>query len=426
MSEYRVKTTVLPDGERLAVLIGRDGLPIFSPTAYAVSELRGRNLALASISNSLRSLIVLQMFLESHDGGIQLSERLAEGRVLSIAEIESLAQSCRLPIEQFRAQLNDDNSAQRATSINMESYRRRVSAAAQERISPQVAGTRLQEIRDYLAWLVTVQASDPKTSDEVRQKLAASSRVAFNAISARIPRTRHAFGGLEREGLDDEPVALLLAVTSPEYPDNPWADPHARQRNALIVRWLHFLGLRRGELLNVRIPDVDFGREVVAIVRRPDDVMDSRRYQPCVKTRARVLPLKPHLLDETRRYILEYRRQNQAARKHDFLFVAENGAPLSIPAFSKVFNVIRKKHPELPRKLTGHVLRHTWNDRYSREMDVQGVPEDIEKKTRSYLMGWSPTSEMATTYTRRHIREKAQKASTQLQQRLTKGRQSDD
>ena len=72
----------------------------------------------------------------------------------------------------------------------------------------------------------------------------------------------------------------------------------------------------------------------------------------------------------------------------------------------------------------GRVLRHTWNDFYSEEMDKNRVGEEQEKKTRSYLMGWSETSGTAATYTRRHIRKKAQAASLQLQKNLIE--RSDD
>jgi hypothetical protein len=58
-------------------------------------------------------------------------------------------------------------------------------------------------------------------------------------------------------------------------------------------------------------------------------------------------------------------------------------------------------------------------------MDANKVGEDAEKKARSYLMGWSETSGTAATYTRRHIRKKAQEVSLQLQKNILE-RVSDD
>jgi len=127
MSAFQVRTTVLPNGERLAVLTGRDGLPVFCPTVYAVSELRGRNLAFATISNSLRTLIVLELFL--HGNGIQLNERLTEGQLLSVAEIDSLAVACRQPLESVQAHSRNDARQLRSAAAYMESHRRRESNA---------------------------------------------------------------------------------------------------------------------------------------------------------------------------------------------------------------------------------------------------------------------------------------------------------
>ena len=91
---------------------------------------------------------------------------------------------------------------------------------------------------------------------------------------------------------------------------------------------------------------------------------------------------------------------------------------MSIPSVNKVFKVLREKHPELPANIFPHILRHTWNDRYSEEMDANKVGEEAEKKTRSYLMGWSETSGTAVTYTRRHIRKKARAASLAMQENM--------
>lgn len=38
---YRVKTVVLSSGERLPVLLDRDGMPMFDPVVFALTEVRG-------------------------------------------------------------------------------------------------------------------------------------------------------------------------------------------------------------------------------------------------------------------------------------------------------------------------------------------------------------------------------------------------
>ena len=63
---------------------------------------------------------------------------------------------------------------------------------------------------------------------------------------------------------------------------------------------------------------------------------------------------------------------------------------MSLPALNKIFKVLRVKCPNLPDSLCPHVMRHTWNDRFSEEMDKRQIPEETEKKWRSYLKNELP------------------------------------
>jgi integrase len=67
-----------------------------------------------------------------------------------------------------------------------------------------------------------------------------------------------------------------------------------------------------------------------------------------------------------------------------------------------------------------HLFRHTWNDDFSEQMDREKIPEDRERKVRSVLMGWSPTSGTAATYTKRHVERKAREASLAMQRKYVK------
>jgi integrase len=118
-------------------------------------------------------------------------------------------------------------------------------------------------------------------------------------------------------------------------------------------------------------------------------------------------------------YIVEVRRKGVSPRgDHMFLWVASNGGlPLSIASLNKVWLTLRKRVPQLPKDISSHVLRHTWNDHFSAALDRNRtvpptlVEENNEKKVRSYLMGWNENSGTAATYTRRHIQKKAAEAS---------------
>lgn len=421
ISRYRLKTVVTSVGERLPMLIGSDGSPIWGATVFALTEIRARNRAASTIENTLRALMVFQIFLDQRE--IDLKQRMSYGRILALDEVEDLVRHCKLPVEDIEGECLADTARKLSVSyISQERYRSRGAATHHKEIVPAFAATRLRCIRDYLKWAVANRISLLDGNSEVRSALVTASRFVTEAIEARLPPADSRGILIGREGLEPDVVSELLRVIDARSPDNPWQDEHSRVRNELIILWLYYLGLRRGELLGVRVSDIDFRKGTVVIARRADDKGDPRKRQPNAKTKAREIPLSSDLLERSSKYVIDFRGKLSGARKHGFLFVAsDSGAPLSIPAFSKIFVVLRDKCKNLPRNLFAHLLRHTWNDRFSEEMDRRGTAEETEKKTRSYLMGWSETSGTAATYTRRHIRKKAEEASLAMQGQILNG-----
>jgi integrase len=198
-----------------------------------------------------------------------------------------------------------------------------------------------------------------------------------------------------------------------------WQNEHAQARNQLILRWLLELGIRRGELLGVRLCDIDFQKLEVFIARRADAKDDPRAQQPNAKTFERILPLSEELAEMTHDYVMWSRANQGLSRRHDFLFISGGtGKPLSIAGANKLFVELREAGLNLPEEVTAHVLRHSWNDRFSKEMERAGVTPEAEQKMRSVLMGWSPASETAATYTRRYVRERASRAMKGMQGQL--------
>lgn len=406
------------------MLLDRDGMPMFDPTVFVLTELRGRNRSANTIGIVLRSVMAFHLFLDARD--IDLDARLSAGTVLSLSEVDELVRLCRLPISSLAAM---SGVRKKSTSRVMSMEKARMSArnVRPDEVDPDVVASRLRYIRMYLQWLSGERQSrlgfDPLLAAQLRD----SSRFVAQAIEARIPREagRDVLG--QREGLADEAKAELLRVIDPLSPDNPWRDQHTRYRNALLVHWLLYLGLRLGEALGVRAGDIVARSREVTIHRRADDPDDPRLYQPQTKTRARVLILSESLLHETQAYILNHRSTLPGAKKHPFLFVASRtGRPMTLIAVGKMFKELRERCPSLPKELSAHVLRHTWNDDFSKEMDRRGEAPEFEHQSRSYLMGWSPTSNTAAVYTRRHVRNKANEVSLELQSQLAGKAKNDE
>ena len=218
----------------------------------------------------------------------------------------------------------------------------------------------------------------------------------------------------------------LLEAIPPDHPTNPFTDQRAAARNELAVQMLLRLGIRRGELLALKISDIHWQTRTLSITRRPNDPEDPRTPQPTAKTLARDLPLSPELAGRINQYIRGARRQTKRAQSHRFLLVVHRkgpheGEPLSEPGLTKVFTTLRRCDPLLA-PLHPHVLRHTWNWKFSDAMDAlppdEAPSEAKEEQVRGHLMGWIPGSASAKFYNRRHIAKKAHKATRLMHERI--------
>lgn len=410
MTRFAVRTLLNPSGERLPILLHRStGMPIFYPNLYAITVLRQTNRASATIERSLREISILLDFLAIEN--IDLSGRMRSGSLLTLGEIDGLARNCRQSVMPLKGREFTGSELLRLGDEH---------SLTSKMVSHSTSANRLRTIHAYLSWRTVMFLYDNHQNDIARSRLEQSSANILSAIKAKIPaaKKRNILGA--RQGLSPGVLEQLLQAVNPTSQDNPWKSDFVRQRNELIVIWLLQLGLRRGELLNIKISDINFRKNEVLIARRADDPKDPRRIQPRVKTRDRVLPLTAELACLSNKYILSSRSQNPGSRRHGYLFVSNfNGEPMSLASLNKIFQVLRLKVPDLPDNLSAHMMRHTWNDNFSKKIDENRISYEKEAQMRSYLMGWSPTSLTAITYTKRFIEEAACRASLELQNKIS-------
>lgn len=78
------------------------------------------------------------------------------------------------------------------------------------------------------------------------------------------------------------------------------------------------LGVRAGELLNIRLRDIDLENRTIKIVRRHDDLTDNRIKQPLVKTLNRNIYMSDWLESKIYFYIQGERQKYIKKNKHDF------------------------------------------------------------------------------------------------------------
>ena len=229
----------------------------------------------------------------------------------------------------------------------------------------------------------------------------------FKSIKPKVNYKR-SYSECEEKSLDKKQIETLNELIKKGSNKNPFKDC-VKLRNELIVNILTETGMRGGELLNLRITDFQYTRRELYVIRRPDDIGDSRLRQPLVKTLERKIPLTKSLCEKIKIYIEKERANQKKSIEHNYLFVTHSsnfvmGDPLTISGYQKIFNTIRKSEISL-NNFVPHSLRHTWNVNYSEHVYQLASPENYEmyEKIRNYLMGWSRTSKTAEVYTQRYL-----------------------
>ncbi len=114
-----------------------------------------------------------------------------------------------------------------------------------------------------------------------------------------------------------------------------------RDRN--ILQLLYLTGMRRQELIDLKVRDVDFTRGVMAITGK--------------RNKMRYVPIPKWLLEQTKEYIAL--RNEQLKPGYDHLFLTVKGKPLYPKLVYRTVNHYISRIATL-KKRSPHVLRHTF------------------------------------------------------------------
>lgn len=397
--DISMRRFVAADGERTAILVDGSGMPLYYPTLFATWHLRSRSMAANSIVNALGAIKALYAW--EAQVGMDLALLFSHGRLLEEEHVRGLSDFLQLSISAAKK-----DKTQKVVSI----------ARRSKTVSSSNHYFRLTVVAEYLGFLARRLWPSGRSDKEIKMMMA--------SIKANRPSKPNRSSSDRHElCLDDAVVEALERALKPGSNSNPSREHEVQVRNALMFMILRLTGIRRGELLNLKVDDIDFGKNTLRVVRRPDSKGDTRAYQPTAKTRQRVIPLDPELMARIHEYVLRYRNKLPPAKKHGYLFVTHkegptHGHPLSISAFQKWMRDVAAIVEGAG--VHAHSLRHHWNYSFSMLIDAQGVSPEKEEKIRAYLMGWEETSGTARVYNKRHIKEKAAEAVLALQRKSLK------
>lgn len=411
MTNYVAQRIRFRNGERHSVLQLPNGLPVHEVTLY-LGRYRAKGRAANTIHYVCVSLALL--YRELAAARVNLLERLEQGRFLYSEELDRLAAAVQYRIDD----LDEDAVASAGSNvvrIDRVAMRRTKQVEQRRPVDAQTQASRLRYIADFLKFLSTYVAATLPTP--MRSALEAEAERGLVAFKEHIPRVSKRAKLGARIGLSEEEQARVVALVHPDSPNNPWKRGFVRQRNWLILVLLLATGMRRGELLGLQIRDLSKNEPKLRIVRRADDPEDRRVVQPNAKTHDREIELSAAIRKKLDAYLVD-RRRIKTARLISQVFVSEGGDALSERAIDKMFRELREACPGLPMTLTSHVMRHTWNERFSEAADAMGLSEVTEQRARNTQQGWADDSRTGATYTRRHAARKGQEIALKLQEKL--------
>lgn len=396
MCSICVDSFMFENGERYCHVVNKDtGEPLYYPNLYITTQVRNRSESISTMKVIAGSISLLYRFFMRKN--INIDERIKKKVFLAPHEIEDLIEFTSL---NFR-----DGGDGNFRILN---------------VKKPTKYFRITTVANYLEWLCKILLSHAGQENTIKEVMAF-----INNIKRKRPRNNDKYNMEIEKSLDKAQLDSLFSILSPGGNLNPFKEK-VQKRNNLIFLLLHCFGLRAGELLNLRIGDIDFAESTIAIRRRANDKTDSRVYQPLVKTCERKLIADTKLIYEISDYILNDRRKIKNSNKHDFLFITykegkTQGQPLSFSSYHKIVSIVRQSSSHLSG-LTGHKLRHTWNYEFSKAIDKnQEISDEKEQQIRSYLMGWQPGSDTSIIYNRRHIFELSKKTALEQQEQLFKG-----
>lgn len=412
--KYRVVTVRMHSGESMPLLLDSEtGLGLFEPTVYAL-HLRSRSLATNTIGQALRSVQLLYQILQATQ--ISLLDRIKANTLLTLGEVDALVEQCKLKKHDLK-EIYDRQVDEKVSRLDITRLRKGLKTTTSlVPVARNTSVVRLKYVTGYLRWLVEYAYLQNLPPD--RELFFKVGDKAVGAMSVRTPTGNKRNSTARRRGWTKQDEVRILARVHPNSPVNPWQDAFIRNRNHLIIGFLLGTGVRKSEMLGIKLADLKFSDNTVFIARRADDPEDPRRRPPTQKTYDRTLALGNDLIDQIKCYI-KMRATKDAARKHPYLFVTEAGAPMAINTVDFMFSTVRQNLPGI-KYLSAHICRHTWNDRFS-ELAEGKMKEAEEKKVRNYLMGWSDESRSAENYTARFVEKKAHEALIDLQNEIFKG-----
>jgi len=388
----RVETITHENGEQLPLLLDGVGLPLPTPNEFIMGR---RFLSTNTLVRNLRELAVFYRWLENQK--IDLWQRIHSGLVFTEAEIRGSL------VEALRREQANEKKVSRLT------------------VSPHTFNLRLTTIRQFLVWCFDMHLSSMSLTDNRYERIREQQTRLLNwldtAFISAPPENRN-----KKKALTDKQAGFLIKCLDPNNPDAIGRNPAVKFRNYISTLIMLYFGIRPGELLSLKVKDIEIGAiSAIRIERRPADLKDSRKPRPKIKRNGRVMPIDDPIfarhLDE---YIMIWREQLEANAdcESEYLILSDDGRPLSQSTLIQLYQGLRERFADdLPQHLTAKALRHTFSSNMGKILRQAGIDEIRCAETLAYLRGDANLNSQLV-YTVQEVEEQANRALKKFQQGL--------
>ena len=446
MPDLHRKNFIAQDGERFTLLVNEDGIPDFWTTLYMTTKVRSQTQATqrAHLNNLVHINIWEQIIGERlSDKIIRIINdhtKILNDDLFTTNEIHQIGHHCKLTSKAARRNLKA--SAKVVRNDNLIKFISPVNKIPDLIVGVEQQRGRINEFAEYFEFLaINILRFKSAFSGYLDQISRIKSCILNQKSKGRSSRSK--VNDPDRKAPPSEVFDEIMKMVNPDNPLNPFTFS-VKNRNYLLFQVLYETGMRTGEILQLKIEDIEFSDLKIQVRRRHNDPEDTkRRFEPNAKTEERDIPISRKLSNELRHYIFYERSKIANAKLHNFLFVSSKGKskgdPLSLIQFSKMVekvaiseklaDFIKKNGFSTSRNITKHSFRHNFNNRFSKIIDKNNavavkegrlndvISEKKEIEQRMYLNGHrSATS--ALVYNLRHTKEQAEKLLKNEQNRI--------
>ncbi|MBI3346922.1 MAG: site-specific integrase [Burkholderiales bacterium] len=270
---------------------------------------------------------------------------------------------------------------------------------------------RLRYISRYLQWLTVSLATDENTAAPDVSTPEIRSRTIKHLIDKKLIKEPKSSDPKSLTATESRALRSALADKD-EFPSD---DVGTRDR---LIFELLLQGLRAGEVLKIRCIDVyeDYpqdGPKIIAavnVVRKANDIDDTRISEPAVKTLTGLLPIPRRLAKDLTAYICSSRREAvnlcRTGDETQYLFVNHSGPRIGQATSQRNINRVVAKLKgrfELPEDLHPHSMRHTHFTELADNLHKQGRSDQQIGDLLIHRGRWVPNSKEPARYTQRAI-----------------------